>query len=77
MAEGHPHHHAGEPPAAGDGQEDDQQNVGDAHDQVNPPGDEGVHPAAKHGGQNAQCQGHPCADSGGEQPNADAQREAC
>ena len=75
MAEGHTHHHAGKSPAAGNGDQNHQENVGNAHDQVNPPGDNGIHPTSKGGGKNPQDNGRSRTDQSRQQADSDAERK--
>ena len=72
VAEGDPRHHPQKAPAKGQGDEHDQQDVGDAQEQVDAPGDDSVRAPAQ-GGQHPQQEGEGRADAGGERPDADGQ----
>ena len=72
MAQGHPGHHPEKTPAKGQGDEHDQQNVGDAQKQVDAPGEDRVRPPAQGGGHPAE-QGDDRAHQGGEYADADGQ----
>ena len=74
MAEGHTGHHTHKALAEGQGDEHNQQNVGDAHHQVDTPGDHRIHPSAAHSGYHTQHQGNDGADGGSQEADADAER---
>ena len=77
MAQGHARHHPRESPAAGQGNQHHQEDVGNPHHQVDTPGDAPRPPGGPAGRRPIPMdQGDHRADRGGENPNPDAQGQA-
>ena len=77
VAEGHSCRHPQKPFAAGQGDQDHQQNMRDPHHQVDPPGDTGVCPAPQHRRPGSHKKGDPGADTGGQEPDPDTEGQTC